>query len=265
MRKPNHNPALAALCVCALIAGASDARADLIGHWTFDEGSGSIAGDSSVYDNDGALINGPAWTDNAPAGDYAMQFDGQNDYVNVGSRASLDVTQAITIAAWVNPDSLSTVAQNSVADRGASYWLFISKDSRLSFLRYNENDPGWGFSVMATDEIIETGSWTHVAATYDIAAGNEVNLYIDGVLHKTGNFVNGAISSSNSAFTIGNRMGQHQFDGAIDDVRVYSTALAAGDVGDLAGPGGGVIPEPTTLALLTAGGIGALLRRRTGR
>ena len=221
MRKPNHNPALAALCVCALIAGASDARADLIGHWTFDEGSGSIAGDSSVYDNDGALINGPAWTDNAPAGDYAMQFDGQNDYVNVGSRASLDVTQAITIAAWVNPDSLSTVAQNSVADRGASYWLFISKDSRLSFLRYNENDPG--------------------------------------------NFVNGAISSSNSAFTIGNRMGQHQFDGAIDDVRVYSTALAAGDVGDLAGPGGGVIPEPTTLALLTAGGIGALLRRRTGR
>ena len=265
MRKANHNLALAALSFCALIAGVSDAQAELIGHWTFDEGSGLITGDSSIYNNDGVLINGPAWTDDTPAGGHALHFDGQNDYVNVGSRASLDVTQAITIAAWVNADSLSTVAQNSVADRGLSYWLFISNDSRLSFLRYNENDPGWGFSVMATDEVIETGTWTHIAATFDTAAGNEVKLYIDGVLRKTGNFVNGPIRSSNSAFTIGNRMGQHQFDGAIDDVRVYRTALAAGDVGNLAGPGGGVIPEPTTLALLATGGIGALMRRRTGR
>ena len=263
MRKAvSNNPAITALCLCALALAVSDARADLVGHWTFDEGSGATAADSSGYGNTGTLLNGPVWTADTPSGDYAIDFDGQNDYVNVGNRASLDVTQAITVTAWVNPDSLSTTAQNSVADRGLSYWLFISIESKLCFLRYNENDPGWGFSVMATEETIDTGTWTHIAATYDTSVGNEVNLYIDGVLAKTGNFANGAIRSSNSAFTIGNRMGQHQFDGAIDDVRVYNEALGADQVGDIAGAGGGIIPEPTTLATLALGGAGVFLRRR---
>ena len=64
-------------------ARASDPN--MVAHWTFDEGSGTIAYDSAGTNN-GAVI-GASWT----AGwiNDALSFDGLNDYVNVGSPSTL--------------------------------------------------------------------------------------------------------------------------------------------------------------------------------
>ena len=53
------------------------ASAELVGYWSFDEGSGAIAKDGSGNGNDGTLENGTAWTDGKFG--YAVQFDGTND------------------------------------------------------------------------------------------------------------------------------------------------------------------------------------------
>ncbi|MHC4168510.1 MAG: hypothetical protein ACYSWQ_16280 [Planctomycetota bacterium] len=75
--------------VTALLA-AGTASADLVGHWRFDEGSGTTAFDSSGNGNDGTLNGGPNWVVGYLGG--ALEFDGSDDWVDCGNDPSLDLT-----------------------------------------------------------------------------------------------------------------------------------------------------------------------------
>ena len=71
-----------------------------IAHWKFDEGSGTTAYDSGEPGgNNGTLENGPQWV----AGKYglALSFDGDNDYVGVPHSSSLNISDEITLSAWM--------------------------------------------------------------------------------------------------------------------------------------------------------------------
>ena len=73
---------------------------DLVGYWKFDEGNGSVAGDSSGLGNDGTIY-GASWVSSSPDGSTALSFDGIDDYVKVPDDFSLDLTGDMTIEAWV--------------------------------------------------------------------------------------------------------------------------------------------------------------------
>jgi len=70
-----------------------------VGSWSFDEGTGTIANDSSGNNNNGTLYNGPIWEEGQV--NKALSFDGSNDYVDCGNDESLNITDKITIEAWV--------------------------------------------------------------------------------------------------------------------------------------------------------------------
>ncbi len=184
--------------------------------------------DSTSYGNNGTIygdISGAAGI----AG-YAGSFNGIDDYVNCGNGNSLNIPDTITIEAWINPDTLSTVNQNAIVSKSLGYWFFVSTTGKLSFLRFNANDPdiGYGhFSAFSTTADILTGTRTHVAATYDTTTGNIVKLYIDGQLSSEGSFTNGAIDSTTTPLTIGEWMGSHFFDGIMDEVRISDTVHSA--------------------------------------
>ncbi|MCD6165610.1 hypothetical protein J7K19_02730, partial [bacterium] len=74
----------------------------LVAYWSFDEGTGNIAYDISGNGNN-CTIYGAKWT----KGKYgsALQFDGVDDYVEVPHSVSLNITDAITIEAWINTSS----------------------------------------------------------------------------------------------------------------------------------------------------------------
>jgi hypothetical protein len=71
-----------------------------IGIWHFDEGSGNIAYDSSGNNNNGTRY-GASWV--AGVNSTALSYDGENDYVNVPHADSLNLTDEITIEAWMKP------------------------------------------------------------------------------------------------------------------------------------------------------------------
>ena len=76
-----------------------------VGIWHFDENTGTIAYDSSGRGNDGTLkpnaVNRPQWT--MGINGSALNFDGIDDYVEVSDDNTLDLTDAITIEAWMKP------------------------------------------------------------------------------------------------------------------------------------------------------------------
>ena len=76
-----------------------------MGIWHFNESTGTIAYDSSGRGNDGTLepgaVNRPQWV--TGVNKSALNFDGIDDYVEVSNDNTLDLTDAITIEAWMEP------------------------------------------------------------------------------------------------------------------------------------------------------------------
>ena len=177
--------------------------------------------DSTPNDNDGTKEwpNAPIQTDGKIG--KAQEFNRIiGDHVDCGTDSSLDIQYTLTIEAWVNPDSLSTVHQNTIVDRGASYWFFILNDGTLAFLRFKDGS----FGAFGTITTIPTGTFTHVAVTYDNSALNECKLYINGELSREGS-LDGPIHSSASTVTLGDRSNVHPFDGIIDEVRISDEVI----------------------------------------
>jgi hypothetical protein len=194
-----------------------------IAHWSMDEGSGSIAGDSAGT-NDGT-VHGALWTSSG-AIDGGLSFDGDGDYVDCGNGSSLDLTGSITLSAWINPDSLSGTIISKRQYRDAQY-LFDFDNGALRFCWYNG-----GWKVVSYDASGLTSQWSHVAVTYD-SVTDAVVLYLDGSAVASDTQSPGLLRNSIpvciGAWVAGGNA-KNAFDGKVDQVKIFDSALSAGDV-----------------------------------
>ena len=95
------------LGIYLMLSLVGSVSADLVAHWAFDEGEGTIAYDSSGNGHDGTLNGDPQWV----VGYYngALEFDGNGDYVEVPDHESLHLWETFTLAAWIyQTDSVSS-------------------------------------------------------------------------------------------------------------------------------------------------------------
>ena len=77
--------------------GSAAPAAPLIGHWGFEEGGGGTALDSSGNGLNGAIAN--ATYTAGKVGDYALDFNGSNAYVEIPNNVLL-VPNTIGISMW---------------------------------------------------------------------------------------------------------------------------------------------------------------------
>src|SRR3989339_108632 len=77
-----------------------------IGEWRFEEGSGTSAADTSGGNNNGILVNSPAWLTGKIG--KALQFDGLNTYVTISDANALDLAAGMSLEAWVKSDVITT-------------------------------------------------------------------------------------------------------------------------------------------------------------
>ncbi len=208
---------------------------DLRGWWPMEEGSGSTVGDSSGLGNDGTIEGSPTWV--AGRHGTALHFNGSSDDVVVPDDASLDITDQLTIAAWVQPEKFATQTIASKAANGATdgYELTLATtkaddSSQRVFFRLNQDANGDTYRINATDPYPIDGTWVHVAATYD---GTTMRLYVNGVEQGTGVTGPSSIAANELPLAIGGQPGRY-LQGALDDVRVYARALSAADIVELA-------------------------------
>jgi beta-lactam-binding protein with PASTA domain len=220
--------------------GAPDPNS-LVAHWEFDEGAGTTAYDSAG-DNDGTLVNGPTWTTGVLDG--ALDFDGVDDYVNVGQPESLQNMGKGSIVLWFKPDvtidnTLDTYLSLFEKNRyGAAY----DGDTTLAFTRHSgdqgrlsidiTNDTGGQFIVYSDNSLWPGGAWQHVAATWDNATG-VIRMFINGVeqIDRIDDFTGITMSAARDVTMGGNsEKTMYWWEGAIDEVRVYNRALSAEEI-----------------------------------
>jgi glucose/arabinose dehydrogenase/fibronectin type 3 domain-containing protein len=196
----------------------------LVGAWAFGEGVGATTADASGNGN-AATVTGAGWTTQGRYGN-ALSFNGTGSLVRVADSASLDLTTAMTLSAWIRPAASQSGWRTILQRQVDAYFLNASNTSGP--LR-----PSGGGTVGGSTQLVSgptanpVDAWTHVALTYDGAA---LRLYVNGtqVATKAGT---GAIQTTDNALWIGgNQPYGEYFNGIIDEVRVYNRALTQADI-----------------------------------
>ena len=205
---------------------------NLVGLWHFDEGSGTIAEDTSGNGNDGTLTNmDPAtdWVDGKLG--KALDFDGVDDHVNCGNDASLDITDKITIMLWTKPAVAGEGGQNAgpvcKAEAGIdwSWQLRYNAPGGGNYMGFQFNGDSEGSTWVSVQQNLSPGEWYHIAGTFD---GTNIRCYLNGVAKDTNTI--SAIKGGSSTLFIGQDGWANIFNGVIDEVKIYNRALSAEEI-----------------------------------
>jgi len=210
----------------------------LVGHWTFDEGNGFVADDSSGNGRTGT-IGGPSWSWIPGRFGSALHFAG-GDQVTVPGLPQ--ATESYSVAAWVFFASSELVGPSSIAnvlntETPAGGWalyatLYPSGYTGYAF-RYWVGPPlEYEMSSPAPCNCLILDTWVHLAAVLD-ATASSLSLYVNGALEHQVN-TTAAITPGATTLDIGRAQAPgFMLTGAIDDVAIYDRALVPEEVAQL--------------------------------
>ncbi len=199
-----------------------------IGEWLLNEGTGSIARDTSGSGFDGTLMNDPAWVLGKVG--RALEFDGTN-YVNTVNTPHL--TDGFTVCGWFNwsgtaaPNRDFIVSDHDSTGNDVNYSLFYSDSTGKLQSEFRATNDNW--YVAASDTDIESNTWYHGCAVHDT---NTLQIYLNGRPDGSPTDVSGLTpKDSSGVFSIAQAGSvtvpfetENTFHGTIDQVRLYDYA-----------------------------------------
>jgi hypothetical protein len=196
----------------------------LVAAYGFEETTGTTATDSSASGLNGT-ISGPTRVTTGRFGS-ALNFDGVNDIVNIADANALDLTNGMTLEAWVNPAAITGWRTVLLKEKAGDlvYGLYSNSDLNRPTAHVQV---GGDRSASGTAQVA-LNTWTHLAATYD---GTTVRLYVGGTQVGT-RAVSGAMAASTQPLRIGGNTiwTAEWFSGRLDEIRVYNRALTAAEI-----------------------------------
>jgi len=203
----------------------------LVGEWAFEEGEGEATQDTSGNNNTGAIKGKIDWVP-GKVGKFALNFDAtEKTYVEIEDADSLDAADEITIAAWINPNSIYTgdawQQRNCIVGKPHTYYLDITEEGKLASYIEGLQPAEWLVGKIDMQQYM--GKWVHVATTYN---GALHKLYIDGK-PEPARKKSGKITVTIDKLNIGWVDYDRYFDGTIDDVRIWNRALTTEQINEV--------------------------------
>lgn len=200
-----------------------------------DEGAGTNVLDSSIHQNNGAIVGTGAWQ--AGSMGYTPYFDASGDYINCGYDASIvrDVSKECTIMAWINPAAVN-ITQTIFGrdDPGTTRHINcgIRDTGKLYAYAFQTNaiyaniDPGV--------KTLSANTWYHTAMVFD---GSRLKLYVNSVLESTSvGTITHIQTGGTESFLIGAYLTAAPvafFKGVMKYVGIYARALSASELLDI--------------------------------
>jgi Concanavalin A-like lectin/glucanases superfamily/Secretion system C-terminal sorting domain len=154
------------------------------------------------------------------AQENSLNFDGNNDVVDLTNNSIFDITSSITLEAWIYPtlhsteiDIISKFGDVAVDD---SYMLRLANG--VPFIQIKI---GATWFVSSDITALSLNTWHHIAGVYD---GTQLKIFVNGIL-KNSVSQTGNIGISSSTVKIGRWLGSAaSFSGNIDEVRIWNIA-----------------------------------------
>lgn len=200
--------------------------------WPLDEAIGTTFSDNTGVRADGKLFNGAAWV--AGHAGTALMFDGIDDYASIGYFANLPVW---TVSVWAkSPAAPANGLASGPVQRHSNFQINWNHSSGrfqgAAALKVLGVEYGASFGAL------DANTWYHLVATYD---GETLKAYRNGVLVTSNTTPSGPADSEAAPLTLAKGLTGGQFQGTVDDVRIFDRPLTAPEIADLAG-----VPPPDT-------------------
>jgi hypothetical protein len=179
--------------------------------------------DDSGNGLNGTIVGNPEFVEGIAG--MGLLFDGVNDYVDLGNNGVFDITEQITLSAWVNTNDSGNAQHNPYVGKGDhAYAIKHSSGNQIEFFIY---DGDWFAADVRVDDSFN-GDWHHVAGTYD---GMELKVYVDGGLGVTKAHEGSIeIQSHNLNIARNSEEVDRYYGGVIDEVGIYNRALSEPEI-----------------------------------
>jgi hypothetical protein len=199
--------------------------AGLVAGWSFSEGTGTSAGDSSGNGNTLTLLNGTLWSGGRYDGGLSLNGTANASAAN---SASLNLSGSYTLAAWIYPVTLNgyqtvLIKENASGGGGCGYWLQTTGNQVSS--GFNN---GSGCIEHTANANLQLNTWYHVAAVFDDTA-NTYQIYLNGMLLSSQTETTVPIPN-NQNVTVGQTAFGENWNGLLDGVRIYNRALGQAEI-----------------------------------
>lgn len=208
-----------------------------ITHLTFDDNNGL---------NSEAIVVGNPTSVQGKHG-QALSFDGKKDYIMLGNSSKLSGTGGFTVSAWIktSKSAYQNIAEQRDTSNGGRYEIEIQSSGKVYFNTFGKGR--FGFRLFSNSRV-NNGEFRHVVAVRE--ADGTAKIYVDGQLDasKSGS----PTDLTPMAVFVGGPNGR-LFNGLIDDLRIYNSALSENEVTALfnaasnSEPMPEPMPEPRTL------------------
>ena len=188
----------------------------LVGYYSFDEGTGGIAYDSSGNNNSGTWNGIGTHYNTGKVGSYAGQFNGTSDYVSAGNIMPVG---SYTKIAWIK--NTASGSYNIIS--GSPGHAFWNPSLQLSA----GHNSSW--SQVADSNTLVLNTWYFVAVTFDpVVSSGQMILYKDGSMISQASSI--PTHQLSTDLLIGSYSYGNFFTGQIDDARIYNRALSADEI-----------------------------------
>ncbi|MDH3582805.1 MAG: PA14 domain-containing protein, partial [Phycisphaerae bacterium] len=194
------------------------------------------------------LITGSMTTTAGRVG-QAAQFDGRS-YIEIPEHRLLEnLSRQFSISLWFQCDKFTRDFQTLVA-RGDRTWR-VQRDAKHPHLSFDltgitsPQSDRWGNARLVGKTNVQDGQWHHLVTVY---SGQKAQIYVDGRLEAEMP-ASGAVPFDAQPLRIGSnsQVGNREFLGLIDEVRLYDEAISLEQVLELLKQGGGKVPVPTVV------------------
>lgn len=198
--------------------------AGLLAHWTFNEGSGDRARDASGTGNDASTASGATWI----AGVEGTAIDNPRFTLPDSGGLVLTGGAAFTISLWAKPNSShGFTCLAGFEGTGSTGDIYAFKTNGSDQLQLTPSGIVTPQTLMSYSN--DGADWVHVVGVHEPGVGSRI--YINGQEVASG----GATSipdRAEVAFTMGTywNSDRYDYDGALDDVQVYESALSPAEI-----------------------------------
>jgi hypothetical protein len=193
---------------------------------SFDEKSGTTTYDTSGNGNDGVFVNSassPTWqhAGNCIHG-ACLEFDGTDDYIDMGGRDSLKIQGDLTISTWVKPTALKI---SSIFDSYYIDWVgfrFLYNEERRIYFECTKDSDGSSQTAYTDTLPVITNIWQQLSVT---KSGTNIIFYRNGSIIDEKSIEEASMKKSVVNATIGySHENDLYLNGLIDDVKIYNYA-----------------------------------------
>jgi len=200
-------------------------------NYQFEENGGNVIIDISGNNIHGSNT-GCSWTTNKKFGNYALDFDGDKDYITISN--AQQIPRELTLSFWFRAYTNSDDILINIYDSTDLLQVWVDKDGGSDNLYLKYKDTSGIINNLNLDDVNFGNAYSHIVLVFDFE-NSSIKYYRDNVFKDSFNLTAMSRESVTNMLRLGANIdsNQNEFDGFMDSFRLFDFLANETQINDL--------------------------------